>query len=169
MKQLELQEDQSYLGRVCSRLVNNNKQFKTSLKNILRHLDILEDGDEVVEQEISLGQEDVEDTLERIQQPWLHFLQTSSSFRHLPAFSPVPSWPAAVAALLPGPVPSCGSPQVKDSFQRIPPCSCLTCRNFTISSHSALLQRLENSTKSSLATPLQEQQKLPPFYLLKRS
>ena len=59
MKQLELQEDQSYLGRVCNRLVSNNTQFKTSLKKILRHLDILEDGDEVVEQEVSLGQEDL--------------------------------------------------------------------------------------------------------------
>ena len=96
-KQLELQEDQSYLGRVCSRLVSNDTQFKTSLKKILRHLDILEDGDEVVEQEVSLGQEDlgklrkfllvdqkifgdVEDILERMQQPWLHSLQTSSIF-----------------------------------------------------------------------------------------
>ena len=101
-KQLELQEDQSYLGRVCSRLVSNNTQFKTSLKKILRHLDILEDGDEVVEQEVSLGQEDlgklrkfllvdqkifrdVEDILERMQEPWLHSLQTSSSFLQLPA------------------------------------------------------------------------------------
>ena len=58
-KQLELQEDQSYLGRVCSRLVSNDTQFKTSLKKILRHLDILEDGGEVVEQEVSLGQEDL--------------------------------------------------------------------------------------------------------------
>ena len=64
-------------------------QFKTSLKKILRHLDILEDGDEVVEQEVSLVKEDlgklrkfllvdqkifwdVEDTLERMQQPWLY-------------------------------------------------------------------------------------------------
>ena len=52
-KQLELKEDQSYLGRVCSRLVSNDTQFKTSLKKILRHLDILEDGDEVVEQEVN--------------------------------------------------------------------------------------------------------------------
>ena len=77
-------------------------QFKTSLKKILRHLDILEDGDEVVEQEVNLGQEDlgklrkfllvdqqifgdVEDILERMQQPWLHSLQTSSSFLQFPA------------------------------------------------------------------------------------
>ena len=86
MKQLELQEDQPSLGRVCSRLVSNNTQFKTSLKKVLRHLDILEDGDEVVEQVVSLGQVDfgklrkfllvdrtifgdVEDILERMQQP----------------------------------------------------------------------------------------------------
>ena len=59
MKQLELQEDQSSLGRVSSRLVSNDTQFKTSLKKILRHLDILEDGDEVMEQEVNLGQEDL--------------------------------------------------------------------------------------------------------------
>ena len=97
MKQLELQEDQSSLGRVSSRLVSNDTQFKTSLKKILRHLDILEDGNEVVEQEVSLGLEDlgklrkfllvdrkifgdVEDILERMQHPWLHSLQTSISF-----------------------------------------------------------------------------------------
>ena len=102
MKQLELQEDQSSLGRVCSRLVSNDTQFKTNLKKILRHLDILKDGDEVVEQEVSLAQEDlgklrkfllvnktivgdVEDILERMQQPWLHSLQTSSSFLQLPS------------------------------------------------------------------------------------
>ena len=101
-KQLELKEDQSYLGRVCSRLVSNDTQFKTNLKKILRHLDILKDGDEVVEQEVSLAQEDlgklrklllvdqtifrdVEDFLERMQEPWLHSLQTSSSFLQLPA------------------------------------------------------------------------------------
>ena len=73
-------------------LVSNNTQFKT----------ILEDGDEVVEQELSLGQEnvgkvrkfslvdqkifgDVEDILERMQQPWLGSLQTSSSFLQLSA------------------------------------------------------------------------------------
>ena len=49
---------------------------------------------------------------------------------------------------------------LQDSFQKIPPCSCLPCRNFNISSHSVLLQELENSTKSCLATPLQEQHKL---------
>ena len=54
-KQVKLQEDQSYLGRVCSRLVSNKTQFKTSLKTILRRLDILEEGDEVVEQELSLA------------------------------------------------------------------------------------------------------------------
>ena len=98
----ELQEDQSYLGRVCFRLVSNDTQFKTSLKKILRRLDILEEGDEVVEQELSFGMEDigklrklllvdkkivgdVEDILERMRQPWLHSLQTSSSFLQLPA------------------------------------------------------------------------------------
>ena len=101
-KQLELQEDQSYLGKVCSRLVSNNIQFKTSLKRILRHLYILDDGNEVVEQEVSLGQEDlgklrkfllvdrkifgdVEDILERMQLPWLHPMQTFSSFLQVPA------------------------------------------------------------------------------------
>ena len=101
-KQLELQEDQSYLGKVCSRLVSNNIQFKTSLKRILRHPYILEDGNEVVEQEVSLGQEDlgklrkfllvdrkifgdVEDILERMQLPWLHPMQTFSSFLQVPA------------------------------------------------------------------------------------
>ena len=33
-KQLKLQENQSYLGRVYSRLVSNNTQFNTSLKKI---------------------------------------------------------------------------------------------------------------------------------------
>ena len=54
-KQLELKEYQSYLGRVCSRLVSKNTQFKTRLIKILRHLDILEEGDEVVEQELSFA------------------------------------------------------------------------------------------------------------------
>ena len=77
--------------------VYENKQFKTSLIKILRHLDILEYGDEVVEQEVSFGQEnlgklrkfllvdqkivgDVENILKKMQQPWVNFLQTSSSF-----------------------------------------------------------------------------------------
>ena len=100
-KQVQLQGDQSYLGRVCSRLVSKDTQFKTSLEKILRHFDILEGGAEGVEQELvlSLGQEDVrklrkfvlvdqgsvgevEDILVRslrVRQPWLPSLQTSSS------------------------------------------------------------------------------------------
>ena len=46
-------------ARIMKTTVYENKQSKASLIKILRHLDILEDGDEVVEQEVSFGQEDL--------------------------------------------------------------------------------------------------------------